>query len=67
MAVTVEDLEDLYDSYSDGEILRLYTSGNLTDVAKKVALNEIKLRILTIPAKLNGDSDFENQWGQTPL
>jgi len=57
MTVSVEDLEDLYDSYSDGEILRLYTSGNLTEVAKKVALNEIKLRRLTIPANVSGDSD----------
>lgn len=26
MAVSVEDLEDLYDSYSDGEIIRLTVS-----------------------------------------
>lgn len=47
MAVSIEDLENLYNSYSDEEIKRLYKSGNLTEVAKKVALNEIKLRRLT--------------------
>ena len=47
VSISPESLELLYDSYSDDEIIRLYKSGNLTEVAEKIALNEIKLRKLT--------------------
>jgi hypothetical protein len=44
-----EDLVEIYKSFSDEEVVRLYSSGNLTELAKSVALNEIKFRHLPIP------------------
>lgn len=50
-----DDLEERYNQFSDEEIIRLFSSGNLTDLAQSVALNELKLRHLALPSEINSD------------
>lgn len=45
-----EDLIERYQQFSDEELLKLFTSGNLTELAKSVALKEIKARRLIVPS-----------------
>ncbi len=44
-----DDLDVRHNQFSDEEIIRLFSSGSLTELAQSVALNELKLRILAIP------------------
>lgn len=53
----LEDLEERYNQFSDEEIIRLFSSGNLTELAQSVALNELKLRHLAIPFEAKGDNE----------
>lgn len=52
-----DDLEETYNQFSDEEIIRLFSSGNLTELAQSVALNELKLRHLATPSKVNSDNE----------
>jgi hypothetical protein len=55
-------LKNLYETYSDDEVVRLYTSGDLTEEAEKVAINEIKARKLKVPNHddSNSNTDLEH-------
>lgn len=50
-----DDLEERYNQFSDEEIIRLLSSGDLTELAQSVASNELKLRRLAIPSEVKGD------------
>ena len=51
-----DDLDVRHNQFSDEEIIRLFSSGSLTELAQSVALNELKLRILAIPFKVKGEN-----------
>lgn len=44
-----EDLIERYQQFSDEELLKIFTSGNLTELAQSVALNEVKARRILAP------------------
>ncbi len=66
MALDHQDLEEMFRSLADDELLRRCASGELTDLAQSVALSEIRARGLTPPkppqAPPPPEEDYQGDW-----
>ena len=55
MEITKEDLQNTYQAISDEELINIYSSGTLTDIARNVLEAELKSRNIPIPEQLEAE------------